>query len=36
VEHRVVIRDFERWLDSGGKTPAEITLKSRLRTLVAK
>ena len=36
VEHRVVIRDFERWLDSGGKTPAEITLKSRLRTLLAK
>src|SRR6266571_2822018 len=36
VKHRVVIRDFERWLDSGGKTPAEITLKSRLRTLLAK
>jgi hypothetical protein len=36
VEHRVLIQDFERWLESGGKTPAEIALKSRLRTLLAK
>lgn len=25
VEHRVLIQDFERWLQSDGKTPAEIT-----------
>ena len=36
VAHRVRIQDFERWLASGGKTPAEIILKSRLRTLLGK
>ncbi len=36
VEHRVLIQDFERWLESGGKAPAEITLKRRLRTLLGK
>ena len=36
VEHGVLIQDFERWLESGGKTPAEIALKSRLQTLLRK
>ena len=36
VEHRVRIQDFERWLDTPGKTPAEIMLKARLRSLLGK
>jgi len=36
IEHKVLIQDFERWLESGGKTPAEIALKSRLQTLLRK
>jgi hypothetical protein len=34
VEHRIVMKDFERWLESNGKTPAEIVLKNRLRQLL--
>ena len=34
VEHKVRIRDFERWLESEGRTPAEMSLKSRLRELL--
>ena len=30
VEHRVRIKDFENWLESAGKSPAEMALKSRL------
>jgi hypothetical protein len=33
VEHRVRIRDFESWLRSTGKSPAEQALKSDLRDL---
>jgi hypothetical protein len=33
VEHRVRIRDFENWLSSNGKSPAEQALKSDLRAL---
>jgi hypothetical protein len=36
VEHKVRIRDFERWLESEGRTPAEMSLKSRLRELLKK
>jgi hypothetical protein len=36
VEHRVRIKDFTNWLDSAGKTPAEMTMKSRLRDVFAK
>ena len=36
VEHRVRIQDFERWLHTAGKTPAEILLKARLRGLLEK
>ena len=31
VEHRVRIKDFENWLASNGKSPAEQALKSDLR-----
>ena len=34
VEHKVRVRDFERWLESQGRSPAEMSLKSRLRELV--
>ena len=34
VEHRVRVRDFWRWLDTQGKTPAECTLKRRLSDIV--
>jgi hypothetical protein len=34
VEHKVRIQEFERWLDSQGRTPAEVSLKTRLRTLL--
>lgn len=30
VEHKVRIRDFENWLGSNGKSPAEQALKSDL------
>ena len=28
VEHKVRIRDFEAWLESNGRSPAEMALKS--------
>jgi hypothetical protein len=34
VEHKVRVQDFERWLESQGRTPAEVSLKSRLRELL--
>jgi hypothetical protein len=34
VEHKVRVRDFERWLESQGRTPAEMSLKGRLRELL--
>jgi hypothetical protein len=34
VEHKVRVRDFENWLESAGHTPAEISLKVRLRQLL--
>jgi hypothetical protein len=34
MEHRVRIRDFENWLDSAGKSPAEMALKGRLRAML--
>jgi hypothetical protein len=36
VQHRVHIQDFERWLDSQGRTPAEMSLKGRLRELLGR
>ena len=34
IEHRVRIKDFENWLASNGKSPAEQALKSDLRALL--
>jgi hypothetical protein len=34
VEHKVRIRDFENWLASNGKSPAEQALKSDLRAFL--
>jgi hypothetical protein len=34
VEHKVRVREFEQWLESQGRTPAEMSLKHRLRELV--
>ena len=34
VEHKVRIRDFENWLASNGKSPAEQALKNDLRALL--
>jgi len=36
VRHRVRVQDFERWLDSQGRTPVEVTLKNRLRELLGR
>jgi hypothetical protein len=33
VEHRVRMKDFRRWLDSQGRTPAERTRKRKLMAL---
>ena len=35
VQHKVRIQDFERWLESQGRTPAEMSLKARLRELLS-
>jgi hypothetical protein len=34
VEHKIHLRDFERWLESEGRSPAEVSLKNRLRELL--
>jgi hypothetical protein len=34
VEHKIRIRDFESWLASNGKSPAEQALKTDLRALL--
>jgi hypothetical protein len=36
VEHTVRMRDFEAWLESNGRSPAEMALKSRLRERLRK
>src|SRR5580693_2443576 len=36
VEHRVRISEFEKWLDTNGKSPAEMMLKSRLRSVLGR
>ena len=36
VEHRVQIRDFYNWLEAAGKSPAEMSLKNRLRDVLSK
>jgi len=34
VRHRVRVKDFEAWLESAGRSPAEMSLKARLRELL--
>lgn len=34
VTHVVKIQDFENWLNTGGKTPADKVLKTRLRQML--
>jgi hypothetical protein len=36
IEHTVRVQDFERWLETIPRSPAEMILKSRLRELLAK
>jgi hypothetical protein len=36
VEHKVRMRDFEAWLDSNGRSPAQMALKVRLRGLLGR
>jgi hypothetical protein len=36
VQHTVRMRDFEAWLESNGRSPAEMALKSRFRELLRK
>jgi hypothetical protein len=36
VAHTVRMRDFEAWLESNGRSPAEMVLKSGLRELPCK
>jgi hypothetical protein len=36
VEHKVRVQDFERWLKAQGRTPAEVSLKNRLRELLGR
>lgn len=35
VQHKVRIQDFERWLESQRRTPADMSLKARLRELLS-
>jgi len=34
IEHKVRIKEFENWLESAPRSPAEMTLKSRLRGII--
>jgi hypothetical protein len=36
LEHIVQVRDFVNWLDSAGRTPAEMALKTRLRNMLGR
>jgi hypothetical protein len=36
VEHKVQMLDFDRWLASGSRSPAEMNLKRRVRELLSK
>ena len=36
VEHRLRMGDFEAWLESNGRSPAETALKFRLRALLGR
>jgi hypothetical protein len=34
VEHQVRVGDFEKWLNSSARSPADMALKTRLRDLL--
>jgi len=34
IRHTVLLRDFDRWLSLGGGSPAEVSLKHRVRKLL--
>jgi hypothetical protein len=36
VEHKVRIQDFEEWLNGHARSPADMSLKNRLRELLGK
>jgi hypothetical protein len=36
IEHTVRVQDFERWLETSPRSPAEMILKNRLRELLEK
>jgi hypothetical protein len=36
VEHKIRVTDFENWLESAGRNPAEMSLKYRLRQLLGR
>jgi hypothetical protein len=36
VEHRVRIEDFQSWLDSAPRSPAEMALKRRLQEMLGR
>jgi hypothetical protein len=36
IEHTVCVQDFERWLETTPRSPAEMLLKNRLREILAK
>jgi hypothetical protein len=36
VQHKVRIKDFEDWLDSTARSPADMVLKSRLRDIIGR
>jgi hypothetical protein len=36
IEHTVRVQDFERWLESTPRSPAEMIFKNRLREILTK
>jgi hypothetical protein len=34
IEHRVRMKDFRKWIESQGRTPAEVALKRRVMELI--
>jgi hypothetical protein len=36
IDHTVRVQDFERWVETSPRSPAEMILKNRLRELLAK
>jgi hypothetical protein len=36
VEHKVRVQDFEQWLEGHPRSPAEMTLKNRLREIMGR